>query len=353
MNDLISIIVSVYNSGKYLCECIKSILQQSYINFELILIDDGSTDDSKNICINLKKADKRIIFLSQEHKGVSIARNQGLKIAKGKYLFFMDSDDIIHFQLLEVLHELIEKTHSQMSICRYYSVVGDLEKQMTQQMAEKTESELFMYLDNSQALDYFIYGIIKDFLALGGKMFLRSAVQNILFDESLKNGEDVKFVYQILYNGADAVILHQDWYYYRQQEGNISKKHSIKTYQSLYACERYICDQEKEAGRIKNAINRENYIVDCISEWYIKSKDFQNRELLKYLNELADNEKRMDIYSCIDWRKKIKFFLVFHSYSLYWLVHIVLYILSTIYERLGYEFINGSKREIGKERDEK
>lgn len=104
-NSLISIIVPIYNSEKYLEECLESIINQNYTNFELILINDGSNDNSTNICEAYKKIDSRITVIHKENGGVSSARNYGLKIATGEYICFIDSDDYITF---DYLIELIE-----------------------------------------------------------------------------------------------------------------------------------------------------------------------------------------------------------------------------------------------------
>lgn len=314
---MISIIIPVYNSEEYIEECIRSVMDQTYSNFEILVINDGSEDRSREICNDISKTDERIRVFSQEHKGVSAARNMGLKAAKGKYLFFLDTDDMIHFKLLEVLHDLVEKTCSQISISRYYfGEERDFRRQMISEACSNT-IELFTYLDNHKALDYFIWGIHEELFALCGKLILRCAIQNILFDESLQNGEDTKFIYQILREGADVVIFQQNWYYYRQYDGSASKMHSIKAYQSMYVCERYICDQEKEDGRVNNAIIRENAIICRIIEWYIMIRRFNDQALIKYLKKLANDERKTNIYMCVSLRKQIELFLVFHCYPLY------------------------------------
>lgn len=333
MEDLISIIVPVYNSEQYLNDCIRSILQQSYSNFELILIDDGSRDESKNICLELCKTDKRIICLSQEHKGVSAARNAGLKIVKGKYIFFMDSDDKIHFELLESLYNLMKKTQSQISGCRYYTGKETDFERLSIVTADRNITDLYTYCDNCMALEYFIHGIIKELFALGGKMLVRDAIQKVQFDESLQNKEDTKFLYQLLRNGANIVVLDQYWYYYRKHEGGLSKTNSMKAWQSSYECERYICDLEKEAGRTQNAIVRENYIITCISDWYIKSKYAHDQILLKYVVQLMEQEKKLDIYSQSNPKKRFRFLLILHCYPLYWCIHRILGVLSSEYVR--------------------
>ena len=115
MGDLISIIIPVYNSAQYIEECIKSVLEQTYKCFEALLIDDGSDDGSREICEDICKKDERFVIIRQEHIGVSAARNRGLEKAKGQYLFFLDSDDVIHPRLLEELHLLLKKKKAGMA----------------------------------------------------------------------------------------------------------------------------------------------------------------------------------------------------------------------------------------------
>ena len=108
--ELISIIVPVYNAEQYLGDCIKSVLKQTYTHFELILVEDGSTDNSREICRRVGMDDIRISLVRQErNQGVSRARNAGIEAAKGKYLFFLDSDDTIHPRLIETLYKIMEK----------------------------------------------------------------------------------------------------------------------------------------------------------------------------------------------------------------------------------------------------
>ena len=129
-NDLISVIVPVYNVELYLQQCIDSILNQTYSNLEIILIDDGSTDNSSIICdINLEK-DHRIKVIHKQNGGLSNARNVGVKNAQGKFVAFIDSDDYISEDYIEVLYRLICKYNADISVCRFRYVFGNVEDQV-------------------------------------------------------------------------------------------------------------------------------------------------------------------------------------------------------------------------------
>lgn len=103
MNDLISVVIPVYNVEKYLDKCIETVSKQTYTNLEIILVDDGSNDLSPEICEAWKNKDKRIIVIHKENGGLSSARNVGIDLAKGKYITFVDSDDYIDLKMIETL----------------------------------------------------------------------------------------------------------------------------------------------------------------------------------------------------------------------------------------------------------
>lgn len=117
MNEMISVIVPVYNVEKYLSQCLDSILGQTYESFELILVNDGSTDNSGAICDDYARKDSRIRVIHQENRGQSAARNRGMAEARGSWVCFVDSDDFIHPQMLELLYQAARKENCDISLC--------------------------------------------------------------------------------------------------------------------------------------------------------------------------------------------------------------------------------------------
>lgn len=117
--DLVSVIVPVYNVSAYLEECIRSICGQTYQNLEIILVDDGSTDGSGEICDRFAKKDERILVRHQENEGLSAARNAGLNLSHGKYLSFVDADDVVHRCYVEILYHLCRAESCKISCCGY------------------------------------------------------------------------------------------------------------------------------------------------------------------------------------------------------------------------------------------
>jgi len=119
MNPLISIIIPIYNAETYLEKCINSVISQTYSNLEIIIVDDGSTDGSPDICDDYANNEKRIVVIHKNNGGVSSARNKGLDVAKGEYIGFVDSDDYLEFDMYEKLYNSLISNNADISICGY------------------------------------------------------------------------------------------------------------------------------------------------------------------------------------------------------------------------------------------
>ena len=131
--DLISIVVPIYNVEKYLEKCINSIIIQTYKNIEIILVNDGSTDSSGKICDIYLKKDKRIKVIHKKNGGLSDARNVGIENAKGKYIAFIDSDDFIDSDFIEILYNLIIEYNADVSCCKCNVIYKKNKKQQVEE----------------------------------------------------------------------------------------------------------------------------------------------------------------------------------------------------------------------------
>lgn len=323
MKDLISIIVPIYNAGSYLSDCIQSVLQQTYPYFELILIDDGSQDDSKKICKNLSNVDERIVLLSQNHQGVSVARNNAIKASTGKYLFFLDSDDMIHPCLLEVLSTILNSTHAAIAAAEYNIIASGTPREFNrQEMAPQSYSE-YIHLDNQTALYMFVQGHTLLLYGIGGIMIRRPDTPLPLFDSQLPNGEDTKFIYQMLLQNTDVIILHRAWYYYRKYENSNSSKRTIDSCTSIYKCECYIRNSEAQNHRRLNALKQEHILLKRMCEWYITSHKNKDMKLCNYLKKLASHEQKSEFFLQTDLCMKTRFFFVYYCFPLYWIFRII------------------------------
>ena len=135
--DLVSIIIPVYDVEPYLEQCIHSVVNQTYKNIEIILIDDGSPDRCPQICDEWKEKDSRILVIHKPNGGISDARNEGMRIAKGEYIAFVDSDDVVEPEYVEFLLDAVKKTGALVSECKTHRFVDDNE--LTVYSKEKKE----------------------------------------------------------------------------------------------------------------------------------------------------------------------------------------------------------------------
>lgn len=155
-NSLITIIIPVYNIEKYLRKCIESVIEQTYKNIEIILVDDGSMDNSGEICDQYKEKDSRILVIHKRNGGLSDARNSAIDIAKGKYLFFLDGDDYIEKDSIEYLYNIITKYKCQIAIAQTQLVWDGKEKIKRNKDNCKREEKIKLY-NNESALEAMLY----------------------------------------------------------------------------------------------------------------------------------------------------------------------------------------------------
>lgn len=332
MKEKISVIIPVYNTKEYLEDCVNSVLEQTWTDFKMILVDDGSQDGSREICEELCRRDSRIQIVFQEHKGVSAARNAGIETAEGKYLFFLDSDDRIHPQLLEALYKLQEENHGTIGTAgMYYAERGRFQKPADW---EKEDRQMWegCYLDNHKAKQPICFHHTKVKLdSIGGKMILREAVKEVRFNENLARGEDTWFLHQLIANGADVTVLFRNWYYYRKNSGK-EKEYSVESCRSIYQWQKAICDYEIKNNRISKAVHTEWCILCNIVLWKEMGRKNQDARLKEYVRDLIENEKRQKLFSKVDWCRKAVFYLGCACYPLYKRIEDVMYWYHTTLE---------------------
>ena len=217
---LISVIVPVYNVAGYLPRCVDSILNQTYGNLEILLVDDGSADDSGRICDEYAEKDPRIRVIHKENGGLSSARNAGLDVSSGQYVGFVDSDDWIEPEMYAELLALMERNYAQLVCAGRYDVNGDTgEKTMglCPQSRERISGEalagrifLWDHCDSS-ACD---------------KLYRRELFDGIRYPEG-KTCEDVPVTYRLALKARWAVLCDQPYYNYFHRSGSISKGSGI------------------------------------------------------------------------------------------------------------------------------
>lgn len=209
----ISIIVPVYNVEKYLKKCLDSIINQAFQNFELILVDDGSTDSSGKICDEYKLKDERIRVIHQENGGLSAARNAGIDAATAEYIGFVDGDDYISYNMYEFLHNCLIENNADVAVCGMYNCFKN--KKVPQYKKKE-----FYLLDNVTALKMTLEGVAISMYAVN-KLYKRELFNEIRFPEG-KIYEDVFTIPKILFESKKIVVKTLPLYYYVHHSGTIT-----------------------------------------------------------------------------------------------------------------------------------
>lgn len=214
-NNLVSIIVPVYNVENYLEECLDSILSQTYKNYELILINDGSTDSSRAIIDRYKK-DSRIIIIDQKNMGLSEARNRGIQAASGEFITFIDSDDWISAEYLENMVFCMLKENADivsMNYCVIRQKKSNEKKRRYEVFEKNCADSLFGFKDNNYAWGKLIHSsILKSY--------------NISFPAGM-HYEDIGTMYKIYDHCKKIVLSDKGMYFYRERENSITSRRTV------------------------------------------------------------------------------------------------------------------------------
>lgn len=314
----LSIIVPIYNVERYLERCIISILNQTYVNFELILVNDGSIDNSKDICEKYLSIDNRIKLINKKNGGLSSARNTGIELAIGEYIAFVDSDDYINKYMYEVLITTLKKDKSDMVICGYNKVDQN----------EANFQEINNYIDVNNVLASKISKVeALDKLLIEGEKFVfawNKIYKRKLFNElRYKNGkiyEDEFLAHRVLYKCNKVSVINEKLYFYIQRDGSIiNSKFTTKRFDKVYALKERI-DFLKEKNLLELKEKAEKSFVDYfIWNYFVAYQRLENvnSDLIKLKNEF--NKVFFEILknTKISWKEKLTLSLLYISPKAY------------------------------------
>lgn len=222
--ELVSIIIPAYNVDKYLEECVRSLLYQTYTNYEIIIIDDGSTDNTYDIGKRLTIESAKVKLFHQENQGVSVARNVGMQKANGELFIFVDADDIAAPRYIETLVTCVKK--SDMGIVGFTS---EREKLATKVNTNTT------YVRAADMIENILCGTNYDGY-LWNKIFQRKIIEDndLKFQKNIVVWEDLLFVLQYLKNCNKVTLASEKLYYYRYREGSAVNNVRLDKYRSKY-----------------------------------------------------------------------------------------------------------------------
>lgn len=293
MNKLISVIIPVYNNEKYFERCILSVINQSYKNIEIIIINDCSTDNVKNIIEKYKKIDKRISYYENiNNMGVGYTRNRGLDLAKGKYIYFLDSDDYIEKKCLELLHKSISINSSFSCMLRGFK---EIDGKRTE--THRTPEELLLLQSPSVDIRLFNKKVID--------------MSKVRFSD-LKIAEDLEFIFKLLIFNEHVSFVDEALYTYVIHADSSLRSNLSNQLDTLLAFDS-ICEFAKNnnkydlfvnaiefaavshilVGTTSRIMNTQNYkkedILKCVN--YVKEK-FPNWEINEYVHKYLFNNLR-------------------------------------------------------------
>ncbi|MCM3412438.1 glycosyltransferase family 2 protein [Metabacillus litoralis] len=231
MSVKISIIVPIYKVEKYLAKCIDSILNQTFKEYELILVNDGSPDSCGEICEEYSKRDKRVKVIHKKNGGLSSARNAGIDIAKGEYIAFVDSDDFIHKNMYEMLYKNAINTSSDIVICDYF-IVSENEIIQDESYQFKIQPKTFTNIEVLREL--YRDDRIK-FVVAWNKLYKKSLFSKLRYKEG-RIHEDEFIIHKILYECSKVTYLPVKLYFYLQTDNSIIRSpYNIKRLDRVYA----------------------------------------------------------------------------------------------------------------------
>lgn len=238
---IISIIIPAYNASLYIEKCIRSLINQTYRNIEVIVINDGSTDDTEQIVYRLSQIDNRIKYISQANSGVSCARNKGIKEAKGDYIAFVDADDYVEKTFISNLLETIELEKCDICACGF---VDEDENKNILHFSENKHYEVYDY--KTYKLDNFLPYVCWQTL------FSKSLIEKekIFFNEHFSIKEDLLFIYEALVNSNKVCIIPDILYHSVLNDNSLTSE--------LYS--------KKNFSKYKTEIDVYEKIVDCTYE---------------------------------------------------------------------------------------
>lgn len=313
---MVSVIVPIYNVSDYLEEAIISILRQTYKNLEVILVDDGSTDNSAQIIEKFVCTDNRVKCIHQKNQGLSAARNTGLNNSKGNYIFFFDSDDVLHPQALEILLDVMIENRADVVICSHC-----LGENVDVKWTSKSFSNMKYEIKDGRSwiIDNVLYSddySSVDLCCAWGKLYKRKYLEGLSFPVG-KLREDEYTTYKLLYKGKKVAYYKQPLYFYRKRIGSImdhkSDKNYIDCYEALNERIHYFEYRDEELCNISK-LKCLMYLYSTIKELHNQRK--KRKKIYKYfVEEYKKNYKKYykNIKNYVTKKQIIKYLMAYKS----------------------------------------
>lgn len=285
-SPLISIIIPVYNAESYIKKCIDSILSQKYNNFEIIIVDDGSTDSSLSI---IKKYEtKNIKIVSKQNEGVSIARNTGLEKATGKYVFFVDSDDYLEKDCLEsAIKYMLDKN---LDILKF-SYVKELNKYKRQNKFTVPTNKVYQQTNYKQLYKYILS--TNDFCNIWNCIMKKEILKDIKFDTKITFGEDFIFFVEAFLKSKRIMFINEVFYHYTVNNNSITHKFNFFKNKKILLDGLYV---NKKISKLisydyKKIWKNKSILLDNLDNCIYNSNYREFKNYLKIITEIMNNNE--------------------------------------------------------------
>lgn len=279
--QLVSVIIPVYQVEDYLNQCLDSVINQTYSNLEIIIVDDGSTDNCPALCDEWSEKDNRIRVIHKENGGLSDARNKGMQLATGEYIAFVDSDDWIASEMFERLLQAIQKDDSDIAACAVEMVWDNGEKEL---LTVNTNCVLNHYEAQEALLDE---TLLKQ--PVWYKLYRHDAIRHIMFEVG-KTHEDVFWSYQAIGNANRVSLVEYIGYYYRQHSDSImGQQYGVSRLDAVEAIERRYRYLKKYYPKLERKA-RISILSTCIyhSQMALKNMSKSDQKIVfQYLNDVV------------------------------------------------------------------
>ena len=297
MSGLVSIIIPIYNLENYIEYCLNSVVNQTYKELEILCIDDGSTDKSAEIIKRFASSDSRIKYFYQDNAGVSAARNKGLDEATGEYVMFVDGDDYIHSQMVDIMVDTALKSKTECVFCDFMRV-----NEYNSESSQKTINKIDFQCDSFSNLCALSEENIDLGYCVWGKLFIRENIKNLRFKLGCFMAEDSLFSFTYLTQNIHqkiAVVNLPLYFYYKREGSAVNSKYTDKHISWILTIEKILnlCFKTKNNYLIAFSLNNlymsmSTLLVDLIgtrSEEIVKQKSYEIG--MKYLGKLILQRK--------------------------------------------------------------
>ena len=311
MSPTVSIIMPAKNSGAYLKRCIDSCLSQKYTDWELLIINDGSTDDTAEIAKSFSQSDDRIRFIDSTGHGVSSARNYGMELSAGDYISFVDSDDRIDPDYLSELVELAENENADISQCSLYYWYDN------GTLVQEKETAAAVYNGHDEIMNAYFSGMVGHIcLAAWGKLFRKELLRGIRFDETLTIQEDAFLTFQCCMKASKIACSNNPHYYYYQNPKSVMNSVFDGSKMQYFT----VLDRELDICKADPALASEimrRKVVTALDLTTQIIRDDSGREYLDGLKKIAV-ETSDKIKGKLGFKTRVKLFVLRHFSALYY-----------------------------------